>query len=246
MRIFRKLTFSAIIILAAAGQARSEDSIRGQLLDSGVPSAVYSVDDYTTLFRTGAGENVGAMLEKLCSGHNGAFKAEENAFACTGIFEASRVESDLTEEQAFFLKTTEPQPLAYMNPSIPSIEKLAPLPSGKIAGDHSSVDMYQYVYALCKKENGTPSVVISKRSGKIARYTEVGAAEAFSYFMTSGDRKDPWFFACEGEKRFLVEKDYQFAPDGPNKFYFHPKRGLEWVEYVKAESSLAKLEKTLN
>lgn len=243
MRIPGKLTLSAIIILAAAGQARSEDSIRGKLLDSGIASIVYSVDDHTTLFRTSAKEDAAAILEKLCSERSGSFKAEETSFTCTGIFEASRVESASGDEQSFFLKTTEPQPLAYMNPSVPSIEKVAPPPNGKIAGDHASVDIYQYMYALCKKENGSPTVVISKRYGKIARYVEVGAEEAFSYLLTSGDGKDPWFFGCEGETRFMVEKDYQFAPDGPNKFSFHPKRGLEWVEYVKAEGSLAKLEK---
>lgn len=235
MRILGKLMLSSTIILAASSLAWSEDSLRHKLLDSKMASAVYSVDDHTTVFKTNSKE-VGAHLASLCAERAGELIAGENAFACEGVFEASRVDSNMNEEQSFLLKTKDPQPLAYLNPSIPAIEEVAAPPDGKITGEHASIDIYQYMYALCKKENGTPSVVISKRFGKVARYTEVGAEEGFNYLMTSGDGKDPWFFACEGETRFMVEKDYQYNSDGPNKFYFHPRRGLEWVDYVKADN----------
>lgn len=235
MRMPGKLMLSSVIMLAASGHAWSEDSLRQKLLDSGMPSALYSVDDHTTVFKTGADEDVGSKLEKICAEHEAAFNAGDGAYSCGGVFEASRLDSAAGQEQSFILKTADRQPLAYMNPSVPSLEELAPLPNGRIEGIHASIDIYQYMYALCKKENGTHSVVISKRFGKVARYTEVGAEEAFNYLLTSGDGKDPWFFACEGETKFLVEKDYQFNSDGANRFYFHPKRGLEWVDYVKAE-----------
>lgn len=242
MRIPGKLVLSSIFILAASGQALAETSLRHRLLESVSPTALYSVDDRVTVFKTADKEDVGAKLGKLCSEVSGSFTAAENSFACHGIFESSRVEAAYDDEQSFIFRTVEAQPLAYLSASIPSIEEITPLPNGKIAGEHASIDIYQYMYALCKKENGTPSVVISKRFGKIARYTEVGAEEAFSHLLSSGDGKDPWFFACEGEVRFMVEKDYQYK-DGASSFYFHPKRGLEWVDYVKAEDGkLARLE----
>jgi hypothetical protein len=143
-----------------------------------------------------------------------------------------------SNDQFILIKTEATQPLTYKNPYIPSLEQVAAPAGGRIEGDYASIDIYQYMYALCKKENGTPSVIVSKRFGKFARYTEVSAEEAFNYLLSSGEGKDPWFFGCEGENRFIVEKDYQSSPEGANRFSFHPKRGLEWVDYVKAGSDV--------
>lgn len=233
--MLKKLMLPAVAVLSMSGQAWSEDStLRQKLLDSGTVAAVYSVDDHTTLIKADSQEDISSTLSAICSGHEGSLISDDNSFKCEGVFEAAGVDS--TEGQSVLIKTAAAQPLAYKNPYIPSLEEVTAPPSGKIEGDYASIDIYQYMYALCKKENGTASVIVSKRFGKVARYTEVSAEEAFSHLLTSGEGKDPWFFACEGENRFIVEKDYQYSPDGANKFYFHPKRGLEWVDYVKADS----------
>lgn len=243
MRIPVKPILSALILLAASGQAWAQDSLRHELLKSGTDLTLYSVDSHTTVVKAAEGADVASTLKGLCSGRQAAFTVNENVLTCEGVFEASRVESALGQETSYFIKTADEQPLVYTNLSIPPFEELTLPPNGRIAGDHASADIYQYMYALCKKENGTPSVVISKRFGKTARYTEVGAEEAFSYLLSSGDGKDPWFFACEGETRFMVEKDYQYDSSRASKFSFHLKRGLEWVDYVKAEDGkVARLE----
>lgn len=243
MRIPVKPILPVFILFATQGLAWAQDSVRHELLESGLPQALYSVDDHTTVFKAGSPDDVASRLQAICSERKAAFTVHENAaLTCEGVFEASRMDAG-TEDESYIIKTVEEQPLAYMSPSIPPLEEISLPPNGRIAGDHASVDIYQYMYALCKKENGTASVVISKRFGKVARYTEVGAEEAFGYLLASGDGRDPWFFACEGETRFMVEKDYQYNSDGANKFSFHSKRGLEWVDYVKSDDGkVAKLE----
>ena len=236
MRILQKLILPAVAVLSLSGQAWSEDSsVREKLLESGAVAALYSVDDHTTLIKAGALEDMKSTLSAICSGHEGALASDGASFRCEGVFEAARVDSPEPESQSIMVKTESAQPLAYRNPYIPSIEEVAAPASGRIEGDYASIDIYQYMYALCKKENGTASVIVSKRLSKVARYMEVSAEEAFSHLL-AGEGKDPWFFACEGENRFIVEKDYQFNSDMANSFYFHPKRGLEWVDFVKAGS----------
>lgn len=237
MRILEKLMLPATAFLSLTGQAWSEEAtIRQKLLDSGTVSALYSVDDHTTLIKTESLDDISSTLGAICSGYEGSLISEDNSFRCEGVFEATEVDSTGSEGQSILIKTEAAQELAYKNPYIPSLEEVSAPPGGKIKGDYASIDIYQYMYALCKKENGTASVIVSKRFGKVARYTEVSAEEAFSHLLASGEGKDPWFFACEGENRFIVEKDYQFNSEGANSFYFHPKRGLEWVDYVKADN----------
>ena len=233
--MLKKLIFPALAVLALSGQAFSEETnIRLSLLEDESVTALYTIDEFNTLVKADKWSSLDQTLEAICSGYKGEIETIDNSLKCEGVFTASKIDS--TEPGKSVLITAETaQPLAYRNPSIPSMEELMPLPGGRIEGDHTSIDIYQYMYALCKKEGGTPSVVVSKRFGKTARYTEVSAGEAFDYLLESGEGRDPWFFACEGEKRFIVEKDYQHNQDGSNRFTFHPKRGLEWVDYVKAE-----------
>jgi hypothetical protein len=235
LRIIQKLILPAVAVLSLSGQAFSEEaSLRHELLGSAAVTAMYSIDEHTTLIKAASGEDVRSVLGAICSGHKSSLASDEDFFKCDGVFEAARVTVPDSEGQSILIKTEDAQPLAYKNPYIPSLEEVAAPAGGRMEGDYASIDIYQYMYALCKKENGTPAVIVSKRFGKFARYTEVSAEEAFSHLLSSGEGKDPWFFGCEGEKRFIVEKDYQSGPDGENRFYFHPKRGLEWVDYVKA------------
>ena len=238
MRMLKKLIFPAIVVMALSSQAFSEETnIRLSLLEDESVTALYTIDEFNTLVKADKWNSLDQTLEAICSGYNGEIESNGNSLTCDGVFTASKIDSLAGEGQAVLITAETAQPLAYRNPSIPSMEELMPLPGGRIEGDHASIDIYQYMYALCKKDGGTPSVVVSKRFGKTARYTEVSAGEAFDYLLASGEGRDPWFFACEGEKRFIVEKDYQHNLDGSNRFTFHPKRGLEWVDYVKAGDS---------
>ncbi|MCC6503574.1 MAG: hypothetical protein IT362_10635 [Deltaproteobacteria bacterium] len=239
MRILRKLILPAVAVLTISGQAFSEETdIRLTLLEDKSVTALYTIDEFNTLVISGADGSMDKALESICSEYKGEMATDADTLRCEGVFTASRIDPVTEEGHSIVITTETAQPLAYKNESIPSVEDVTAPPSGLIEGEHSSIDMYQYMYALCKKNGGTPSVVLSKRFGKTARYTEVGAQEAFGYLMASGEGKDPWFFACEGENRFIVEKDYQHNLDGSNRFTFHPKRGLEWVDYVKAEDGV--------
>lgn len=242
MRMLKKLMLPAAVVLSLSGQAFSEETnIRQKLLENDSVIALYTIDEFNSLVETGAG--VDKALEAICSARAGVMKTEANKLKCDGVFTAAKMNMASHESVKTIVTAEAPQPLAYKNQSIPSIEDVVAPPSGRIEGEYASIDIYQYMYALCKKNNGTPVVVVSKRFGKIARYTEVSSEEAFGYLLESGEGKDPWFFACEGNNRFIVEKDYQIGENGSNRFTFHPKRGLEWVDYVKADNgTVASLE----
>jgi len=234
--MIKKLMLPAAAVLAFSGQAFSEETnIRQELLENESVTALYTIDEFNSLVKTGSNAGVDKTLEAICSERDGNLKKKANTLRCEGVFTASKIGTPSEETAQVIVTADEAQPLAYRNPSVPSIDEVVAPPSGRIEGEYASIDIYQYMYALCKKSNGTPAVVVSKRFGKIARYTEVGSEEAFEYLLASGEGKDPWFFGCEGKNRFIVEKDYQSGEDGSNRFTFHPRRGLEWVDYVKAD-----------
>lgn len=236
--ILSPLLAAAIASVGASAVFAEDLSLRDMLVASSPVQTLYSVDDHTTLVTTGDREGVRKELENACK----AFGIEPvwtdaDALSCKGSFEAAKVELVSDEDPKvhnFIITSTAPQPIAYKNQVVPSFEEITAPPNGKLSGNYSSVDVYQYMYALCKKDNGKPAVVVSKRYGRFVRLTQVNATEAFNYLMASGDGKDPWFFACEGDKKFIVEKDYTYNMDENSTFYFHPNRGLEWVDYVKS------------
>ncbi|OIJ74025.1 MAG: hypothetical protein A2V21_306960 [Deltaproteobacteria bacterium GWC2_55_46] len=237
------------ILLAMAlignGAYAGEQSLRERLIGTGTVETLYSVDDHTTIVKAADGQALKG-LEALCSEYIGAGLVKEGAaMKCGAIFEASE---DLTQGKnpLYRIKSEEAQPVAYKIAALPPFEELSAPPDGRIEGGLGSIDVYQYMYALCKKEQGSHSIVISRRFGRFVRLVEVPSEEAFDYLLSSGDTKDPWFFACEGENRFIVEKDYQYDPDGEKKFYFRQDRGLESVDYIKSgeREKLARLERS--
>jgi hypothetical protein len=91
MRIIQKLILPAVAVLSLSGQAFSEDtSLRHELLDSGVVTALYSIDDHTTLIKASAGEDVLSTLGAICSGHKGMLAADE-VFSNATVFSRPRV-----------------------------------------------------------------------------------------------------------------------------------------------------------
>ncbi|MFN3479638.1 MAG: hypothetical protein ACK415_04545 [Thermodesulfovibrionales bacterium] len=119
--------------------------------------------------------------------------------------------------------------------------------------------VYQYVRALCRKSNGKLRFVINKGefikdpkgrwtnllTGEKGRYKdkfeETDSIGAFNYAATASSVRGPVrkiiFYACEGNKRFVVrsEEDIRHGGDktyGVPKFYFSSQRGLEGIDYV--------------
>ncbi|MBI5492297.1 MAG: hypothetical protein HY893_05120 [Deltaproteobacteria bacterium] len=226
------------VIVALASSAYAEDGLRQRLIESSHINTLYSIDDFNTL-ASGDMAMIAGELMKACKDTGSvAEKAEDNSIKCRGYFEAAEVKQDGNSLGLFAIRTIAPQPFVYKTPALPSFSEIRLPKTGRLAGKYSNLDMYEYMSALCKKNNGSPEIVITKRYGKYLRLTHVSTAEGSSYIISNGKEKDPWFFACNGSRRFVVEKDYQYKPDEDN-LYFRLNRGLEGIDFVKSDDSEA-------
>lgn len=98
--------------------------------------------------------------------------------------------------------------------------------------------LFAQVNALCTGLNGKASYVIPVKNGRYTRLAEVGYDEAAGYVNgATGDNS--WIMACEGAKRFVVEKTYSSLTKGVETAIFNSNRGLEGVDYVKGMVSVA-------
>ncbi|MBI5587196.1 MAG: hypothetical protein HY889_02390 [Deltaproteobacteria bacterium] len=244
--VLRTVTLSLFSAALFAGAAHAgEISLREKLVESKAFTAVYAVDDYLTMTTVPASADQSAVYEgfkALCTGNGAALdRAPENnngeVYGCAGSFTVSAAEVSSADavNRSFLITHSAPQPLNYRTPAVPSYAGLSTPPNGKLKESYSSADLYQYVYALCKRVNGTPAFVVPRRYGKYVRLTRIAPADAFKYLVASGDKKDAWYAACEGEKKFMLEKEYKYSPNGPQSLVFHSNRGLEGINFVRAE-----------
>ncbi|WKZ32776.1 MAG: hypothetical protein QY316_12840 [Thermodesulfobacteriota bacterium] len=122
--------------------------------------------------------------------------------------------------------------------------ELPNLSGGPIDGNLAGIDVYNKMRAFCNEEGGRPLAVVSKRFGGFVRLVEVTPDDAAEHIASGGEGKYPWYLACEGDSRFIVEKDYRYSPGEPEKFHLSRGRGLEWLDYIKAEEpeKIARLE----
>lgn len=211
----------------------SEESVRARLLGSRSVDALYSIDDYLTVVSGNEAGDIEAELKAICTE---GLKIDGDGAVCGELFETRRLEGPKDSGKAFFIVlNASPQPFVYRN-SLPSLNELtAPVNGIKIKEGYRSVDLLQYMSALCKIENGTPEMVVSKRYGRTVRLTKVGGIEAFNYFLSSGEGKDPWYFACHGDQRFVIEKDYTYSPKDEQRPFYYRNRGLEGIDFVKED-----------
>lgn len=239
MKRFPRIIKALFFIVALASSASAEDGLRQRLIESSHIKTLYSIDDFNTL-ASGDMAMIAGELKRACSdtGKVAEEKTGDNTIKCRGYFEAAEVKEDGGSVGLFAIKTSAPQPFVYKTPSLPAFSEIRLPKTGKLAGKYSNLDTYEYMSALCKKNNGSPEIVITKRYGKYLRLTHVNTVEGSSYIISSGKDKDPWFFACNGSRRFLVEKDYQYKP-GEDNLYFHMNRGLEGIDFVKSDDSEA-------
>lgn len=251
--ILSTITLGLFSTLLLAGNVRAgEPSLREKLIDSNVFSAVYAIDDYLTLATVPGSADEASVndgLRALCAGAGADLERSDDGengevYRCTSSFTVSSVHSIEDDgSRSFLIKHAEIQPLDYRTPVVPSYSSLLEPKKGRLQGSYSNTDIYQYVYALCKKENGSPAFVVPKKYGKYVRLTKVAPADAFDYFMTSVKKKDAWYATCEGEKRFMLEKEYSYSENDRESLIFHPNRGLEGISFVSAEDAPAYREK---
>jgi len=234
------LPLLALAVSEVSGANAGELSLRQRLLEETAVETLYSVDEHTTLFTASGSKEALAALGELCRSKEASLASVDNVLKCGDAFSAEVAGRD----GSYLIKSGAAEPIAYRTPSVPPYEEIETPPDGEMEGALAGIDMYQYMYALCKKGNGKAFTVISKRAGRFVRLVEASPEEAFRHLFSSGDSKDPWFFACEGETKFIVEKDYGYSPDDRGKFTFRQNRGLEWVDFMKAgdKEDLARLD----
>jgi len=79
-----------------------------------------------------------------------------------------------------------------------------------------------------------------KRFGKFVRLAEATEAEVKGYITSTSDSS--WIMACKGENKFVVEKAFRTTSKGMDVASLHTNRGLEGVDYVKADYAVATVE----
>lgn len=175
----------------------------------------------------------------------------------------------------FVIKHDMAQSYIYKQSKVPPIEQITMLHNGEInsldskskggffskmlsLNKPSSEELFQYVTALCKKENGIARIIVKsgrfveKPGGKVhitgeSGYLEYSLSEStmlngYKYIFTgnfknSGSEKE-WYFACEGQHPFVVrEKETIRYGDRGNaissvKAFFAINRGLEEIDYA--------------
>lgn len=206
------ITITTLVFLATNASALfAASSVRERLAADPNVASLYAIDDnYSMISVRGAG--IGAKDS-------------------TVVKEFSR--NGVTFQ---IIRHTTPQPFIYRGSAAPGYPSIEMLPDGDFnmnEKDYGAADLYEHLYAVCKKIQGAPSFVIPVKYGQYKRLTRVGAVDAFSYMLSSDNANGSWFFACDGASRFVAEKDYGFKGYSET-VNVRSKRGLEGVSYIKS------------
>lgn len=236
MSLSKVLTIVIFVSTLFAGRSYAGEGVRQGLIGSGGVEALYSIDERTTLvsFNSDWKEE----LKSLCASHDGEFELyvtpEGEGARCKGVFETIS-SGNSSEGGVSYLIRHSNEEVVYKSETLPSYADVSYPDNGDLKEDYSTVELYQYVYALCKKNSGKPAFVMPKRYGKFVRLTQVSAVEAFKHIYTSANDREPWFLSCEGRKKFIVEKEYKYNSEDGNRYRFYSNRGLEGIDYVKSD-----------
>lgn len=248
--MFGKSIFAAfflVLISAGAGFPEEPKSLRQKLFESESVAALYTIDGYFTMIKITPGvseKDFSNELRGLCISSGGEVEGhgQDDPYSvnCKGGFETLVFFDETTPKSReagkyLIISHESMQPLIYKSQAVAQLEDITAPKNGELKEKLNAFDSYQYFYALCKKNSGEPAYVISRKYGKYIRLTQVNAIEAFSYFLSNDERKDAWFFGCEG-KKFIAE-NYMYTPGEENRFFYYSKRGLDGINFVKATDS---------
>lgn len=234
MKVFKTILTAILLFMGmAATDSVAGQSVRERFAGMDEVTAVYSIDESFTVIKSYLKKDeLLQRLDNACPGFSCG------SYSFVGTLEFS---GDYEGGEAMLIRHNDPQPAIYKNPRLPALDDISVPETGRLEGDHRSIDVFQYMSALCGKVNGNPSFVVPKKYGKFTRLTQVEPLEAFNYLATSGEGKQGWLLACEGDEKFVVQKNFKYNPGEENKFYFHHRRGLEGFDYVKAAEEEDKL-----
>lgn len=235
--MIKKPSFLSVVIFVTAllgTNAHAEDkSLRERLIDSSKVSSLYSIDEHYTFLTAPDPKALESELKTACAESGNEAEADGQTVKCKDTFEASPSENigAANQDKGYLVKHTSNEPFTYKSPSMPSYAEITKPQNGALQSKLTGADLFEYMSALCQKENGQPSFVVPKRYGKFVRLTQVGAVEAFSYITTAAEGKEAWFLACD-VKKFVIEKSYRFK-EGDNQYTFRANAGLDGVNYIK-------------
>lgn len=225
LRPFVTILAAAFIFSAAYAGAEidhvtdASQGLRHRLVAAEGVEVLYSIDDHLTYF------TVEVDMDK-----------PEGGLAPTGGHTVvySRVDNGTKH---YIIRHDRPEPLVYKSRALEGPGGLEIPEAGEYAlawDGYSAADLYQHATAACRNDGGTPLFLIPRSSGRHKRLTKVGALSAFRYILSTGGPEDTvWYIACEGDRRFVVEKNYRLLTGGVESATVILDRGLEGVSYAE-------------
>jgi len=112
-------------------------------------------------------------------------------------------------------------------------------------GGSSTVDLYEHMTGLCSENNGKAVFVVPKEIGRYKRLAEVTADEALDYIVSRLNTDSAWLMSCDGNIRFMVEKNLRSMNRGEETASFYLNRGLEGVNYLASGATVSYANTTL-
>lgn len=119
--------------------------------------------------------------------------------------------------------------------NLPAINETPEYTNIEIDKGHSSADVFRHFSSECS--SGKVLFLGTLRDGRHLRLTLLSGNEAASYIETDGDGKYPWLLACDGAKKFLVEKEHRYGTNSGARFFLFRGRALEGVDYLEKRPS---------
>lgn len=109
----------------------------------------------------------------------------------------------------------------------------------ELKGGSSTVDLYEQMSALCADNGGKAVFVVPKEIGRYKRLAEVTPDEALDYIVSRLNTDSAWLMSCDGNIRFVVEKNLRSMNRGEETASFYLNRGLEGVNYLASGESVS-------
>lgn len=220
MKRLMNITITALVLLAVNASnafAASDGSVRERLADDPGVETLYSIDDNFSMISV---KNSGVEAKDF-----------------TVVKEFSN-----NGRRYQIIRHREAEPFMYKGSAAPEYSAVTILPDGEFnlnEEGYGIADLYEHLYAACRKSNGTASFIIPVKYGQYKRLTQVAAVDAFSYMLSSDNGNGSWFIACTGASRFVAEKYYIKGLSQTVKI--RSNRGFEGVSYIKTGKEVADL-----
>ncbi|MBI5469119.1 MAG: hypothetical protein HY891_08305 [Deltaproteobacteria bacterium] len=196
--------------------------------------------------------SIGSVRERLANdpGVGSLYTIDDN-FSVISVKNSGVEAKDFTVVKEFssngrryqIIRHSEAEPFMYKGSAAPEYSTVQMLPNGEFnlnEEGYGIADLYEHLYAVCRKSNGTASFIIPVKYGQYKRLTQIAAVDAFSYMLSSDNGNGSWFIACDGASRFVAEKNYSFKGLSQT-VNIRSNRGFEGVSYIKTGKEVADL-----